>query len=213
MRSTLRATSFAPVALNPVPTINNAVDVDPDFFEGATLPGEGPGPHFITVSFIKNVDKIRDQLLKALSATVTILAENKPGVMIHCIQKDAKLPPLSSALSSDFPSTGVMAQKYMFIPNAWSLQPGTRNQRKLPMQKLGRMGMPYLMRIVDMMVPIESIPCCGLLLTVTSRRQSIIYRWSSRANNSKYVGNQQSGRTQRARLLFMVFRQASTQKG
>jgi hypothetical protein len=58
MRSSLHLTSFAPVVLNPMPTIDDAVDVDPDFFEGAHQAGSGPGPHFITVSFIKNKDKI-----------------------------------------------------------------------------------------------------------------------------------------------------------
>ncbi len=81
MQSSLRSISFAPVVLNPMPRIDDAVDVDPDFFEGAIQAGAGPGPHFITVSFIKNKDKIKEQLLKALSATVTILAQNVPRVL------------------------------------------------------------------------------------------------------------------------------------
>jgi hypothetical protein len=58
----------------------NDVDVDLDFFKGAALPGSGPGPHFINVSFIKNgKDKIKGQLLSALATTLTILSQNVPG--------------------------------------------------------------------------------------------------------------------------------------
>jgi hypothetical protein len=52
-RSALRSTSFAPVAANPLPTMNDAIDADPDFFEGVAKDGKGPGPHFITMSFVK----------------------------------------------------------------------------------------------------------------------------------------------------------------
>ena len=81
IRPSLRTSSFAPFIL-PSPSHANTVYEDPDFFEGASLPGSGPGPHFTTVSFIKNAkDKIRDQLLLALSTTITILSQNIPGVL------------------------------------------------------------------------------------------------------------------------------------
>jgi hypothetical protein len=140
MRSSLQSTSFAPVVLNPMPTIDDAVDVDPDFFEGANQAGSGPGSHFTMVLFIKNNDKIQDQLLKALSATVTILAQNIPRVLVHCIQKDARLPPLSTATSNNFPTAGMKAWNYMFVPNPWLLQPGTSNKLQLPAAKVGKDG-------------------------------------------------------------------------
>ncbi len=136
-RSALRSTSFAPVATNPVPTMSDAVDDDPNFFEGCSKDGKGPGPHFITMSFIKDKTKSRDQLLKALASTVSILSANIPGVMVHCIQKDAKLPPPSSSTAGNFPTSGMQARNYLFIQNAWSLQPGTRNKPKLPAPKIG----------------------------------------------------------------------------
>ncbi len=104
-RSALRFTSFALVASNPIPTMNDAVDMDPNFIEGVSKDGEGPGLHFITMSFIKDKTKIRDQLLKALASTVSILSANIPGVLVHCIQKDALLPPLSSSTASNFPTS------------------------------------------------------------------------------------------------------------
>jgi hypothetical protein len=57
-KSALRSISFAPVVMNPPPTLDDAVGVDPDFFEGATQDGAGPGPHFLTMSFIKGKSKI-----------------------------------------------------------------------------------------------------------------------------------------------------------
>jgi hypothetical protein len=139
-RSTLRSTSFAPVAANPLPIMIDAVDANPDFFKGAAKDGKGPGPHFITMSFIKDKTKIRDQLLKALTSTISILSENISGILIHCIQKDAKLPPLSSSMASNFPTSGMQARYYLFIQNAWSLQLGMRNKPKLPAPKIGKDG-------------------------------------------------------------------------
>jgi hypothetical protein len=63
----LRASSLTPVANTGVPTINNAVDDNPDFFEGMDQDSNREGPHFISDSFIKDKTKIRDQLLKALA--------------------------------------------------------------------------------------------------------------------------------------------------
>ena len=142
IRPSLRTSSFAPVIL-PSPPHATTVHEDPDFFEGASLPGSGPGPHFITVSFIKNAkDKIRDQLLLALSTTITILSQNIPGVLLHCITKSSNAAPLDSATSPHFPTSGVGARNYMFISNPWSLTPGTRNKLKLPAAKVGTNGRP-----------------------------------------------------------------------
>jgi hypothetical protein len=120
--------------------LEDTVVADPDFFEGAPQDGAGPQPHFFTISFIKDKTRIQDQLLKAFSSTVSTLAQNVPGVLVHCIQKDAKLPLLSSATDSNFLTTGMMARNYMFIPNPWSLQPGTQNKPKLPDLKAGKDG-------------------------------------------------------------------------
>ncbi len=138
--SALRASSFTPVANTGVPTIHNAVDDDPDFFEGTDQDGNGEGPHFILVSFIKDKTKIRDQLLKALADTVYILYDNLSNPMIHCIKKDTKLPPLSSTTGDNFPSSSMQARNYKFIQNTLSLVPGIRNKPKLPAPKVGKDG-------------------------------------------------------------------------
>jgi hypothetical protein len=68
--SALRASSFTPVANTGVPTINDAVDNNSNFFKGTDQDGNGEGPRFISVLVIKDKTKIRDQLLKALADTV-----------------------------------------------------------------------------------------------------------------------------------------------
>ncbi len=83
--SVLRASSFTPVANTGIPTINDAVNNDPNFFKGTVRDGNGEGPHFILVSFIKDKTKIRDQLLKAFADTVTIICGNLPNAMIQYI--------------------------------------------------------------------------------------------------------------------------------
>jgi hypothetical protein len=171
-RSAFGSTSFAPVAANPLPTMNDAVDADPDFFKGAAKDGEGLGTHFITMSFIKDKTKIQDQLLKALASTVSILSENIPGVLIHCIQKDTKPPLLSSSTASNFPTSVMQARSiYLFkIPGPFNL--AQEINPSSPPPRLVRTVASSLMRIGDMMVRIGSSPSCGSLLTSTSRTPS-----------------------------------------
>jgi hypothetical protein len=113
--SALKTSSFAPVKINAITTMEDAVEICPDFFKGTKEDGAGPGPHFITMSFIKDKLRIRDQLLKALMNTVTFLTTNLPNALIHCIQKDAKPPPLLSTTGPNFPTTGMQARNYLFI--------------------------------------------------------------------------------------------------
>jgi hypothetical protein len=98
--SALRTSSFTPVVNNGVPIIDNAVDDDPDFFEGTNQDGSGEGPHFILVSFTKDKTKIRDQLLKALADIVNIIRNNLPNALIHCIKKEVKPPPFLLPLAT-----------------------------------------------------------------------------------------------------------------
>jgi hypothetical protein len=120
--------------------IEDAVKIDLDFFEHTEQDGAGPGPHFITMSFIKDKSRIHDQLLKALTNTITILTTNLPNALIHCIQKDAKLPPLLSTTGPNFPTTGMQTRNYLFIQNQWSLTPGMRKKPKLPVAKVEKDG-------------------------------------------------------------------------
>ncbi len=85
---------------------------------------------------------ICEQLITALTKTVTILTDNLPNALVHCIKKTKKLPPLNSPTCSHFPTTGMQANNYMFIQNFWSLTPGICNKPKLPAPKVGKDGRP-----------------------------------------------------------------------
>jgi hypothetical protein len=103
----LRPSSFAPVVNNPSPSMEGAVKVDPNFFEGTANNGSGPGPHFITMLIVKDVCKIKEQLLSALTQTVTILTDNLLNCLIHGITKPNRVPPLPNATCSHSPTSGM----------------------------------------------------------------------------------------------------------
>jgi hypothetical protein len=134
--------SFAPVINNPIPSMGGAVKVDPNFCEGIVDDGSGPGPHFITMSVVKDVWKIKEQLLSALTQTVAILTKNLPNCLIHGITKPNRIPPLPNATCSHFPSCSIQMPNYMYVPNAWSLTPGVRNKPRMPALKVGKNGRP-----------------------------------------------------------------------
>jgi hypothetical protein len=140
--SALRPSSFAPDIVDPLPNMDGAVNITPNFFEGTDQDGTGPGPHFFTMSVIKDKRMIRVQLITALTKTLMILTNNLPNALVHCIKKTTKLLPLNSPTCSHFPTTGMQANNYMFIQNSWSLMPGIRNKPKLPAPKVGKDGRP-----------------------------------------------------------------------
>ena len=115
--SALCPSSFASVINNTTPSMEGAVKVDPDFFEGRANNGSSPGPHFITMSIVKDKRKIKEQLLSALSQTVTILPKNLPNALIYGITKPYDIPPLPTATCSHFPSSGMQTHNYMYVPN------------------------------------------------------------------------------------------------
>jgi hypothetical protein len=118
--------------------MDGAVDVDPDFFEGTDQDGSGPGPHFIIMLMIKDKTKIYKQLISTLLKTVTILTENLPNALVHCIKKSLRLQTLASATCSHFPTSGMQANNYIYIQKAWSLTPGIQNKPKMPAPKTGK---------------------------------------------------------------------------
>ena len=89
----LRPSSFAPVVNNPFPSMEGTVKVDPGFFEGTVDDSSGTGPHFITMLIVKDVCKIKEQLLSTLTQTVRILTDNPPNCLIHTITKPNHVPP------------------------------------------------------------------------------------------------------------------------
>ena len=146
------------------------MEVDPDFFEGTNQDGAGHSPHLIMMSFIKDKIRIRDQLITALTSRVSILSAHLLDALIHCIQEDWKLPPLSSATCDNFPSTGMQARNYKFVQNSWSLNPGVQKKPNFLRRNLVKMDDRCSTRLGDTMEQIESHPSCGYLHCVMSRR-------------------------------------------
>jgi hypothetical protein len=140
--SALHPSSFAPVIVDPLPNMDGHVNIGPNFFEGTDQDGTGLGPHFITMSVIKDKRMNSERLITALTKTITILTDNLPNALVHCIKKTTKLPPLNSPTCSHFPTSGMQANNYMFIQKPWSLMPGIRNKPKLPAPKVGKDGRP-----------------------------------------------------------------------
>jgi hypothetical protein len=134
--------SFATILINPLPSMDGTVNVDPNFFKGTDQVGSSPGPNIKTMSVIKDKTKIHEQLISALSKTVMILTKNLPNAHIHCIKKSARLPTLSSASCSLLITTVMQANNYMYIQNTQSLTPGVHNNPKMPIPKVGKDGCP-----------------------------------------------------------------------
>jgi hypothetical protein len=93
----------------------------------------------ITTSFIKTIDKIRDQLLK-INYFSKLLCTNIDGLKIHPISSNKPLPILTSAKDKNMPTTGTKIRDYFFIQIQFSLNPGTRNKPKKPLQKVDSDG-------------------------------------------------------------------------
>jgi hypothetical protein len=81
------------LSLTPYQTWMAPLTWTPIFFKGMDQDGTGLGPHFITMFLIKDKRMIFEQLITALTKTVTILTDNLPNVLVHCIKKTTKLPP------------------------------------------------------------------------------------------------------------------------
>jgi hypothetical protein len=124
----LHPSSFAPVVNNPFPSMEGTVEVDLNFFEGTANDGSGPGPHFITMLIVKVVCKIKEQLLSALTQTVTILTDNLPNCSIHAITKpNRKRPPptqhhLQSFSHFRYADAQLHVRTQSLVVNSWRLQ-------------------------------------------------------------------------------------------
>ena len=185
----LRPSSFAPVISNPTPSMDRAVEVVLNLFEGTADDCSGPGPHFITMSVIKDKRKIHEQLLSTLTQTVMILTNNLPNVLIHVIPKNNRQSLLPNATCSHFPASGMQANNYMFIPNTWSLTPGIRNKPKLTAPKVGK----DRRLVFDENRGYKRPDCITAIMWITadckSRMCYLLFRWSWKGSSYSSDGN------------------------
>ncbi len=90
-----------------------------------TINGAGDGTHNITTSFIKNNDKIKDQLLTHFTYFLKLMCANIEGLKICPVNTERKLPILILATNKNIPITGTKIRDYFFVQNEFSLIPGT----------------------------------------------------------------------------------------
>jgi hypothetical protein len=102
--------------------------------------GVGDGTHFITASFVKTSEKIKDQLLTQVRYFMDLMCANIDGVKFHPVSTERSLPILKSSADKDYPTTGTKIRDYFHVQNEYSLIPGTRNKPKVPPQKVDADG-------------------------------------------------------------------------
>jgi hypothetical protein len=102
--------------------------------------GVGDGMHFITASFVKTNEKIKDQLLTQVRYFMDLMCANIDGVKFHPLSTERSLPILKLSADKNYPTTGTKIRDYFHVQNEYSLIPGTRNKPKVPPQKVDAVG-------------------------------------------------------------------------
>jgi hypothetical protein len=146
-KTSLKVGEFFPLFSNSTPPWHdNGVDndeVDDDNEPGIyskILDGTEDGAHYIIASFVKNNNKIKDQLLTHFKYFLKLMCENIEGLKIHPVNTEWKLPILTSASDGNIPTTDTKIRDYFFVHNEFSLIPGTKNKPKVPLQKVDLNG-------------------------------------------------------------------------
>jgi hypothetical protein len=142
-KTALKVGKFFPDFSNSTPPWHNN-DVDngehEDGYEpgiySKILDGAGDGTHYVTDSFVKNNNKIKDQLLSHFKYFLELMCVNKEGLKNHPVNTKKKLPILTSASDKNIPTTGTKIRDYFFVQHEFSLIPGTQNKPKVPPQKV-----------------------------------------------------------------------------
>jgi hypothetical protein len=102
--------------------------------------GVGDGMHFITASFVKTNEKIKDQLLTQVRYFMDLMCANIDGVKFHPLSTERSLPILKSSADKNYPTTGTKIRDYFHVQNEYSLIPGMRNKPKVSPQKVDADG-------------------------------------------------------------------------
>ena len=102
--------------------------------------GVGDSTHYITASFVKTNEKIKDQLLMQVKYFLDLMSANIDGVKFHPLSTERSLPILTLSVDKNYPTTGTKIRDYFHVQNEYSLIPGTRNKPKVPPQKVDADG-------------------------------------------------------------------------
>ncbi len=96
----------------------------------------GDGTHYITASFVKSNNKIKDQLLTQVRYFLDLMSANIDGMKFHPLSTERSLPILTLSADKNFPTTGTKIRDYFHIQNKFSFILGTQNKPKVPPQKV-----------------------------------------------------------------------------
>ncbi len=102
--------------------------------------GVGDGTHYITASFVKTNDKIKDQLLTQVRYFFDLMNANIDVIKFHPVSTKRSLPILSLSADKNFPTTGTKIRDYFHVQKEFSLIPGTQNKPKVHPQKVDASG-------------------------------------------------------------------------
>jgi hypothetical protein len=138
-KASLKPSKFFPVFADQTPPrqtdIPNRNDSDEEDKPGVYSKldeGVADGTHYITVSFVKSNDKIKDQLLTQVRYFLDLMNANIDGIKFHPLSTKKSLPILTSSADKNFPTTGIKIRDFFHVQNEFSLTPGTRNKPKVP---------------------------------------------------------------------------------
>ena len=79
--------------------------------------GVGDGTHYITASFVKTNEKIKDQLLTQVKYFLDLMCANIDGVKFHPLSTERSLPILNSSADKHYPTTGTKIRDYFHVQN------------------------------------------------------------------------------------------------
>jgi hypothetical protein len=100
----------------------------------------GDGTHYITASFVKSNNKIKDQLLTQVRYFLDLMNANIDGLKFHPLSTKKSLSILTLSADKNFPTTGTKIRDYFHVQNKFSLTLGMRNKPKAPSQKVDSDG-------------------------------------------------------------------------
>jgi hypothetical protein len=146
-KATLKPSNFFPVFADQIPPrqtdISNGNDSDEENKPGVYSKvgkGVGDGTHFITASFVKSNNKIKDKLLTQVRYFLDLMNAKIEGIKFYPLSTNKSLPILTSSADKNFPTTGTKIRDYFHVQNKFFLTLGTRNKPKVPPQKVDSDG-------------------------------------------------------------------------
>ncbi len=121
-KASLKPSKFFPVFAEQTPP-RLAGDHTKDDEDDASEPGVyskldegvGDGTHYITASFVKTNEKIKDQLLTQVKYFMDLMCANIDGVKFHPISTERSLPILKSSADKNYPTTGTKIRDYFHV--------------------------------------------------------------------------------------------------